>query len=153
MSGDKQENFFMDQMQKFDEKKSSYLSSPLKNSIKRMSLVSKRTPPEKYRQMKVNRNDHQIGQNNMTYEEHLSSTDRFESSFGNDENLRPQKDFFKTVKNQDYFLQKNLSQDHTQHTSSSIDESALTIQPAEYYNKKQYKTINITKSSKKAKKG
>ena len=69
MSGDKQENFFMEQMQKFEEKRSNYLTSPLKNSIKRMSLVSKKTPPEKYRQLKVNKDQYREGQNNMTYEE------------------------------------------------------------------------------------
>jgi hypothetical protein len=32
----------------------------------------KKTPPEKYKQLKVNKKDHLDGQNNMTYEEQPS---------------------------------------------------------------------------------
>ena len=60
MSADK-ENFFKEQMQKFDERAASYLTSPLKNSIKRMSMVSKKTPPETYKKLRVNKKDHLEG--------------------------------------------------------------------------------------------
>ena len=88
MSADK-ENFFNQQMQKFDEKASSYMSSPLKNSFKRMSMASKKTPPEKYKQLKVNKKDHLDGQNNMTYEEQLSCSDRDGTNLNTDDSHVP----------------------------------------------------------------
>ena len=52
----------------------------------------------------------------MTYEEQPSISDRGGSSIGTEGSNIPKgidQNFFKTVKNEEYFLQKNLSKDDT----------------------------------------